>query len=63
MSCNNYLDAVNGQRHKAACLVQEAMNTILPNNEHRLKTAATIIAKNMTAKVIVFNVVIYILSL
>ena len=43
--------AVNGHRHKAACLVQEAMSTIVSNNEQRLKSAATIIAKNMTTKV------------
>lgn len=53
------LGAVNGQRHKAACHVQDAMNTIVPAVEHRLKGAATVIAKTLTSKVTsYYNVVV-----
>ena len=43
--------AIYSERHKAACLVQEAVNTILPMAEQRLKSCATVIAKILTKKV------------
>lgn len=44
---------IYSDRHKMAVLVQEAISTILPNCDQRLKNAATVIAKNQTSKVIV----------
>ena len=46
--------AINGERHLAACHVQDAINIIITNVEHRMKSSATIIAKNLTSKVILY---------
>ena len=46
--------AINGERHLAACHVQDSINIIIPNVEHRMKSSATIIAKNLTSKVMLY---------
>lgn len=43
--------AIYSDRHKVACLVQDAVNTILPSAEQRMKGCATVLAKNLTQKV------------
>ena len=41
---------IYGDRHKVACLVQDAVTTILPVAEQRMKSCATVLAKNLTQK-------------
>ena len=41
---------IYGDRHKVACLVQDAVNMILPSAEQRMKSCATVLAKNLTQK-------------
>lgn len=43
--------AVNGERHLAACLVQDAVKLLLSNSEQKLKHVATVVAKSLAAKV------------
>ena len=41
---------IYGDRHKVACLVQDAVSTILPVSEQRMKSCATVLAKNLSQK-------------
>ena len=43
--------AINSDRHRQACQVQDAINTILPSVEQKLRSFATNIAKNLPPKV------------
>ena len=44
--------AMNGERHLAACHVQDAINLIVTGTEQKLKQAAMGIAKNVSSKVV-----------